>query len=1275
MQVIKRITTLTMILMLILKTGIGTVSASYNEPQTPPSMVRVEAENEDEPPIGYNEFDKNYVDIKWNASFPPGASAGYLNVYTQEITKPYKTPGGRIQREKNISSTTDSIRIKELEPGTIYYIDMTAYHTSLVDNATYTSQESVPSNKVKVLTDISLAAYSSGTNKIKIEWDDVWNSGGRIDYKLYISENSSFTNTPPIYIGQAQIGADKPVTVNEDLGKLEYLHTVRDPGRVYYVRIEPDIADTELKKTQYTKTVSVSSFILVKTTKVSTTDSGVIWRLEWSPVVTGLSDSSIKILYHVYRGVNGSNDLPQYMAAVDGTNFFVTLPSEESQNYFVIRAIVTKDGEEVYKGIRIESDRIVVGEQEVSSRPVAPEIVDEFVRVAGDAIISYKNELKPDSATVLWRVPSKGDGQADNDVAYDIWLINDPNLIDNPPESTKVASDIRMGNENHIMNGNTLIGYKYAISQLTANSTYYFKIVAKKQFIEYVDDILQNVTYYSDPAYKVIITPAEGPIEQPLVPARPPLKVKKSSEGRDMITKNTVTIQLKNLWYEKYNYESRNWEYIRTEKLSKSDVPPFIPSPSVVDDVYYRKVVYDQGVTIDVGCIEYTEGMSYNDLNELPADKITSFPITANDSMENPRFNPDEARHNVDITLTNLEPNTMYVIWVRASRQSINFVSEPSDPVIITTGSVIVPPLEKPVVPYFNYNLAGDDFIDIGWEFNYRYDYYLKYSTEDDISKAIDSIPITHKDLSNYIYYRVEGLEPDTLYYFWVQAESVSESGESMLSEWSDSYPVKTLPFMAPDTPRGFGLKNIADAVTKNSITFEWIQEEGKEYILEISGDLDYKELNVHNPGEVSEYKVEGLRSNHRYYARLYSYDAEKQMKSEPTRSITVRTKRSNDDYDSDQDVDSVITGDFIEIDDSITGGTWNIRITGINADRFVEHILTDNILDYKIDLATPPAAYEKARILVSDKVFKALTDIKENLVIDTGDISLVIRPGVIGSAAKNPLIANIKDIDYEIVVSYPKSVKTKVKNMTFKTGETQIQIGVMVSGSTVPVTDFSKPLKISIAYSGSNWYKEESTFGFLCEPSQSLWKRLETSAVFDGERNTGIVSFELGKTGKVAVATIGKDYFDDIYSHKYETSINNVASINELKSVTNRRFEPDRYATLADTVKLMMDILGYDYGADFMQKAAKAGLIDFDDVGNASSNCTFDKALLMLQRVLELKTGQSLDKTDNTKFMKDNGFVVIKDSGKIITEDESLTRGDVALLIEKLLIFIGELG
>lgn len=1273
MSRIKKLCALILILLQLMQFGIYSNALDY-EPQLPPYMLRVEPVNGDEPPIGYNEYDKNYVDLKWKVDFPAGYKAGYLNIYTQEVPKSYRPPRGRAIRERNIPGSLDNYRLKGLESGTIYNIDMTAYYTRAIENGTYTSPESAPSNRLKVLTDISISAYSTGANKIKIEWDDVWNNGGRIDYKLYVSENSNFTNTPPIYIGQNQIGKDKPVKVNETTGKLEYVHTVRDPGRVYYVRIEPDVVDNELKKSQYSKTVTVSSFILVKTSKISTTDSGVIWKLEWSPVVTGLNDRDVKISYHIYRGIVGAGDLPQYMAAVDGTNFFVTLPLEGEEYYFIIRAMVTKDGKDLYENIRIESDRIIVGEQELPSRPASPELVDKFERVSGDPIISYKEELKPNSATILWRAPLKGDGKVDYDVSYDMWLINDPDLIDSPPDNLRIADSIKMSNENAVMNGNILVGFKYVITNLTPNTTYYFKIVAKKQFLENVNNELQNVDYMSDPAYKIIITPADEPIDQPLVPGKPPLRVKKTSDDKDMITQNSVTIQLKNLWYEKYNFEENKWEYIRTEKLSENDIPPIDLSETVIDDVYYRMVSYDSSMTIDVGCTLYVEGMSFEELNSMPANKLTGFPAVPNDPKEDASLNPDGKRHNIDITIGDLMPNTMYVIWVKASRPSMNLTSGPSDPIIITTRPVIDTPLDKPIVPSFNYSVPGDNFIDLGWEISPGYNYYLKYGVEDKIDAAKANITVTSEELKNSIYYRVGGLLPDTLYYFWVQAEAVNELGESSRSEWSDSYPVRTLKLLPPDAPKGFGIKNTKDAISKNSITFEWIKENGLQYILEISKDIDYKDSQEYNAGENSEFTVEKLLSNHRYYARLYSYDPVKQMRSEPTQSISVRTRRSDDDYDSDQDIEEIITGDFIEKGSTIIDGIWQVRITGINADRFIEHVYTDNKLDYKIDLKEPPGDARAARLLISDKVFKALTVLKENLIIDMGSVSIVIRPGVIATQDYNPYAQKSSGVDYDITITYPKDNKPKFNNMTFKTSVVKLEVLMAENGDIRPMGAFLRPLKVLVPYKGANWYREGKTFGVYYNSSEELWEKLLTSAVFDKDRDLGTLSFETLKTGQMAVAEIGNDFFDDIYSHKYETAIRKVASVHELKSVKGRSYDPDKTATVGDAVKLMLDVLDYDYGADYISESAKAGLISFQDTSSAGQNCTIEKVSLMLARVFEIKTGQILEQKSKSEFAAQNGMVIIRDNGKLASPKDYATRAEVVALLEKLLVYIGEL-
>lgn len=1298
----------------------GTTAAVVNPPQPAPENLRVKE-------IGIDKTDASaarcYVDLEWDElRDPEGITEDfhqYINFYVQEVTKPYKPAKAVTLKERDVSGTSRSLRMRGLTSGTIYYINSRAYYTYTYDDTgtTYTSGESQYSNTVKVLTDIEIAAYSYGTNKIKIEWDDVWNVGRRMDYKLYVSENSSFANTSPIYIGQEQIGPNGPVTVNEASGKLEYIHTVRDPGRVYYVKIVPDTSESGLVKNPESKTVAVSSYILAKTTKMSETDAGTIWRLEWRPVITGLTDGDIKITYQIDKFVN---NVPIPMLIEEGTSTFILVPRGEENNYYIIRAMVTKNGVPVYPGIKIESDRIMVREQEVPSTPPAPELVDAFYNSYDEPVISYddlldssgnlikKGELTPNTATILWRVPKKADGSIDTDITYDIWLISDPNAIDFPPNETMLASSLTMSSNNFVMDGSRVIGYKYVISNLTPNSTYYFKVVARKTYVEYVEEELENVEYISMPSLKVIITPTEGPIDQPLVPARPPLKVKKSLNGVELITDTTAVIQLKNKWYEKYDPIKGKWEYIRSEKLSLDDLvpPPYDPynpetppdGEPLSDGTRYRVVEYDEGVTIDVGCIRYEEGMTYDDLYNLPANKVRGFPVYSNDPDEDPKLNAPEQKdpyvykkHNVDITLTGLEPNTTYVVWVRANRPGVNMTSDPSDPILITTDPVIATPVEKPTVPLFNYSQAGDTFADLGWEIKPNYNYYLKYGTADDVSKAAGTISLKPEDLRYTSYCRVTGLKPNTVYYFWIQAEA-TDGSQSVKSEWSDSYPIRTLQDIPPNTPRGFGIKNAEDAVAKNSLTFEWLKEDGLEYILQIASDIDYSDIKEYKIGNGSEFTVVGLLSNHRYYARLFAYDPQKKLASQPTQSITVRTLRSSDDYDSDQNIENVVSGDYVEKDTTVINGAWNVKIIGVNADRFIEHIMNDRILDYKIDLRKPPSKTAKICLIIDSRVFEALTGMKENLILETSESRLVIRPGMLDASLAGQKFSRSDGFNYQIHISAEDAAKnTNQYKMIFKTKVVNVAINTSEGSTAVPVKKFGKPLKVMFPYSGDNWYREGKTSGFIYKPDIDKWEIAATQNIFNADTGKGYAAFETLYPGKMAIADKGNRYFDDINGHIFESSINNVAAVHEIKSIGGRLFQPDKACTMSEAVKFMLDIMDYQYGSDFMAVAAKTGMIFREDASNLGAGCTREKAIVMVARLYELKTGETassinegisifddMDKVDRrllpkVEFAVENGIAIGKDPHHLCPKD-IITRGEIMGLLERLLVLIGEI-
>lgn len=1275
-----------------------------------------------EKPIGYSSADGGasgfYADIGWaGVDNPQGISVTgkYVNIYLQESPKGYRSAKPVFLKEKDIPAGTTPLRMRNLNSGTVYTANAKAYYTytdALTEN-TMKSSESAGSNTVKFLTDIDVQCETAGTNKFKITWDDVWNDGKRINYKLYVSENADFTNTLPIHITKNEIGLNGPVFVNEAEGKLSYEHKVNDAGRVYYVKIVPDLTDSEIIRTQEPTTILVSTYILAKTTKMAVTDAGVIWKLDWSPVVTGISSSDVKVSYQIDKYIG---NIPIPMLIEESTSTFITVPLGEEVSYYLIRATVTKDGHNLYPdSVSIVSDKITLQDEKVSSTPAMPELVPEFLDSAGNVIITYadilnvdntvktKGELGTNTATVLWRVPKKADGTIDKDVLYDIWLIEDPNTIDKPATDTLIQSSFAPGETNYVIdtaNNNKVIGYKYKLEGLSANHTYYFKIVAKKYFAEKIDDVIQNVEHASAPALKVIITLSGGAIDTPLIPANPPLQIRRKIDGvSNMISDKSVTIQLKNRWYEIFNTDKGEWSYddqkSRADKTSLNDIPPYNPVTTPPDDITYRKVAYGEGITLSVGCEEYYEGIDITTIDSYVLEGVST---AANDEREDATLNaPDNipsgtvapiySKHNVVIPVNQLKPNTTYILWVRAVRNGEpDLVSETSNPIIFTTLPSPTQLVEKPIVPTFNYTYASDTFIDLGWELVDGNTYYIKYGTVDNPEKAGPAITVTTAQIksSGVDYIRVPGLKPNTLYYFWIQAEAFSQDlTQSKKSEWSDSLPLKTLQDIPPTTPRGFGTKD----KTKNSITFEWIQEDNLEYILEVAGGVDYKDVKQYKVGAVAEYKIEGLKSNFRYFARLYAYDPAKALTSQPTQSISVRTLRSSDDYDSDQDVDNAISGEFIDKSTKVVGGTWNVKIVGVNADRLIQVMNTDNKLDYIVDVSEPPSKADYIAIYVSKKVFDKLEQLKENISFKTSTVTYDLKAGILANViTENTLSEQV--YMFNITLS-PNKPTAKANDLLLRKQLAQMEVTLDTGKGIIEITEFSTPLVVNYPYTILNDFVEGKTAGYVFNPKISNWQKQTSWNNYDADNQSGVISFKAQTSGIFAVADKTTSIFDDIYGHKFEASIINVAYLHKLKSVSSRMFEPDENATLGDAVKLVFDTLEYQYGSEYMESATKAGFIKGGKY--SGTVCSRQEAATMVTVLYEIKSGEKVKAEDDitssysdyskidkdllgkVTFAVENGFVPNSSSSKL-NPTGAVTRGELMYMIEKALALAGEI-
>lgn len=1250
-------------------------------PQPAPQMLEISRTNDYEPAIGHNEFDGYYADFKWSPLAKPNppdyADRQYIDFYIQKVSKAYRPSMGLELKEQGIPGTETKLRMANLESGTVYYAYAVAYYSDIEEGqVVYTSARSLPSNTVKFLTDIEITAAPSGPNEITIIWDDVWNSGGRIDYKLYISESSDFSNTPPIYITEDLIGPGRPVTVNETTGKLVYKFRVPDPGRVYYIKIDPDVLDENLKMPDQSRIVPVSSYIIARIMKMAANELGTIWRLDWTPVITGLDASQVNISYHIYRGITGTSELPQYVAQTDETSFFITVQDSDPDYYFIIRAMITINGQDLYPGIKIESMPIEVKESEIPYTPAAPEIIDRVLDNYGMEITSYEVELKPNSATIFWNPPRRGTGEIDTDILYDIWLLTDPSEIDQPPELSRIETSLKIGAGRYVVDGSVIKAYKYVVGGLAPNNVYYFRIQARKEFVDYVDGVLQQVIYVSEPSIKVIITPTDGPIEQPVVPGRPPLTVKRGPlpDERPMVSSDSAVISLKNKWYEKFDSEERRWVFITPEELDTID-------DTLVDKLEngeyqgneYRIVEYDSGVTLDIGCIPYDGSINPEDLALIPANWVTGFPTVANDPNEDPAENPDGKRHNIDIAISGLKPNTTYIVWARASRQSAGLVSGPSDPVVFTTDPEIIVLPEKPIVPEFNYYYPGDTYVELGWDFREGYNYYIRYSRTDNLAGASASLTITSGELAALTHYTVTGLEPDTIYYFWIQAETVSPGGVRTTSEWSSSLIVRTLPYEPPETPSGFGIRSGNDAVTEHSISYEWVTKEGLEYILEVADNIDYKNSTDYQAGSSSTYTVEGLQPNRRYYARLYAYDPVKRLRSKPTLSIAVRTLKSGEEYDADEDTETVPTGDIIQKDRTAYMGIWTINITGINADRFIEKAMADKLDDIMIDASTPPPGTQSIRLLASGDIFEALSNTGKALVINTSNADYVIRPGSLGNVRKR--LVEIVIVPEKKQISLPTYLTPSGKPTEFSVRT------VAGNGSYVGAEMFAVPVRV--VFTGKNY--SVGLTGMFFEPLQNVWEERELSYGVDGYTLENGVAMDINMPGVSVLGIKNRDIYIDIAANKYRSSINNIAGKYNLKSVGSSRFRPADEITQDEAVKLIFDVINAGYGRDASVSAVKAGILNINDMGRGHLACTREKAIDIVVRVYELLSGVdvsgdpgsirifndmssvSTDMAANVAFAIDNGLVP-GNSSKSLFPKEKITRGEFMFLLERCL-------
>lgn len=1189
--------------------------------------------------IGKNVTNGNYVTLTWDQPQGWTADTGtklYLTkdggTYTEYLTQP--------------DNTQTSITLQNLEPGTVYRGYLKSYHKHYDGNGQVTATDySQQSNELVFMTNMEISATPQDGGNVDIQWSNVMFKSALIKYDLYISESKNFAFTQSLNIDESKIGPTKAV---KQIGnKLSYVVKDLKAGTVYYIKVVP-VLDNQVVRNLESDIVSAYTKIFANLIQVSKD----WWKITWNAITnTDLSGGS-QITYEIRRSEN--EELEKIIAVTTDTQLYVKV--QKTGTFFLVKVTYktsTGDTFEIY------SDKLFANKASLMTTPQMPQVVD-YLTV--DALTKEEKVVTPNNIKIVWQAPYLDNQKIDEPLLYDIYIekdlqkLQDPNL--SPIQKDYVVPEADIIYE--MISGqkvNKIIGYRYTFKTLDPNTIYYVKLVAKREVQIIQDGSTATKILSSEPCIKTYITTVDAPINIPVAPAKPPFKIKtKGTQNAYDIGTDYTTIEWKNRWYEVWKADRNEWQYIDDQTKNQNTVGQYV----YLDGIGYpfREITYDKDIKFSVGYEVYSANYDFTkiyDIQDPVPMKITGIPNNTKGET-------------IEYKIDKLEPNTTYMIWLKAYRD-INNSSQASSLVLVTTKPKLVPEDEIPPVPIVNYSLKMDNYITLGWPTKDKYTYKLRYSKMENMESATE-ISITPDKLIEGNKFRISSLDTDTVYYFWICAQYQGTKG-MISSDWSNAFIAKTQKPIAPDSPLGFGVKNSPDAIGKDYITYEWTANQGSEYVLEISRYSDFKDSTVLNGLAGSDKKVEKLLSNNRYYARLYTYDKAKNVKSGSTTVVVCTTLKSENDYDSDVDNLNIIIPEVIK-PNKVIDKTWISEITGDNAKIFIEQMYKNNADQYVVDYTKDkPSNVSTYALNVDGNVLQSLGSINKSITAKLDKVDIILTPGSILTKDKIELKFTKLSSTQSGIKSY-QSIASDIWDVQFR-----------VAGQTeYSNLKFTKPLTIAYDYTDKNFYDKQTTNGYNYNKTSEIWEKVDTIANYDYTKNKGIIQYNLNYPTKFAIIREGSDRFYDISQSNCQSYLYRIISKYNPKSIGLGYFNPTNSLYAEDGVKLILDTLGYDYGDNYMDVAKKGGLLLYDK--DKAKALTREEFCYMVGRAYELMVGtKSQNKQTITKysdyttinpqmlnilgFLVDNNIIGAK-VGTQIKPKDTISREEAIIILGRML-------
>jgi hypothetical protein len=773
----------------------------------------------------------------------------------------------------------------------------------------------------------------------------------------------------------------------------------------------------------------------------------------------------------------------------------------------------------------------------------------------------------------------------DHSLRYDIWVTTDRSSLDiegNLPTYPDVQFE--QGNTTNVISANgEPIGLRYRLHTYTNNQgqkvniipnrTYYIQLVAKKSY--------RDGYVASEPNIVSITIGPTGEISTPPILSKPPLKL-------DAVTSTQAVIKWRESWYEilatldkQVEYEEGSDERLLAEmgsaKVYTGSTSPeirFVSEEGLSEHILLQQgnvnnVKNAVGSTYDLGYydrrVDLGSDVSY-ELKVLPYNTVLQDirnNYGSNLTIENwvkeqgngssaneagwqsitPTTQIDEGNLEWQFhSLTNLLPNTTYVVMIRAYRVVDGERKVQTFPsyILATTLTDYEGPEPTPTVPILALEGIQDTSISVSFKYNKNFDYQIVYSRLDNPNAAATWEFEVSDDPTNENYVAdggralvtINGLFPETTYNIWIKAKQKVGTDES---DWSNPVTAKTREVGIPTPPTGLGLAAYQSILEANQdfaplgsdyITVEWVKnpndlgdvtegsmQKAYTYILEFADNVEFLDsitiettdnglkTAVNGVEALSKtlVRVNNLIANRPYYVRVKTKITVSDTQgtrtisreSEYTSWVRIITSTSTEEYDGGENDNIVIYPEKTK--ETYQNGIWTIEV--LDTQKVISELVNQNAYFYTLDMRLYNGKIDATtrRIRIPKPLLDALANrgMELRVITHMGSYQLPVR--AIQYYLEGGSSSDRVQIDFATRLAYDLAGISKQYPYTIQKAEA---LSIQITGKQ-PVAKLDGMIRVEQKLANELDYINHNVQGFTFDYSLGSWIKENQSIQF----------------------------------------------------------------------------------------------------------------------------------------------------------------------------------